>query len=99
MEEAKAMSNEKIINVIETFQRDNPSLSNDKRSADTELQTTVVQLSQRVQYLESLLTEVSKIGGVLKTKTSGAGADPHIAELASKLASIDTTPANSYDSE
>lgn len=80
------MCNEKLITAIEKFQKENSKLP---ASVDNEkeLQSTVVQLSERVQYLESLLTEVSKIGGALKGQ--GGAADPNVQKLAEKLAAID----------
>mmetsp|Transcript_22153 Transcript_22153/g.33725 ORF Transcript_22153/g.33725 Transcript_22153/m.33725 type:complete len:562 (+) Transcript_22153:261-1946(+) len=88
LEEAKAMCNEKLITAIEKFQKENSKLP---ATADNEkeLQSTVVQLSERVQYLESLLTEVSKIGGALKGQ--GGAADLNVQQLAEKLAAIDNT--------
>jgi len=87
LEEARAMSNDKIIKVIETFQKGHSSVGGPTEE-EPELEATVVQLSERVQYLESLLTEVSKIGGALKTSTSNSGGDPNVLELAEKLAAI-----------
>lgn len=85
------MCNEKLVAAIEKFQKENSPATPEPN--EKELQNTVVQLSERVQYLESLLTEVSKIGGALKSTqigTDGSG-DPNVAALAEKLAAIDTT--------
>jgi hypothetical protein len=86
LEEARAMANDKIINVLETFQSNHVQAK--VADSEPELQATVVQLSERVQYLESLLTEVSKIGGALKNQTASSGGDPNVIRLAEKLASI-----------
>jgi hypothetical protein len=80
------MANDKIINVLETFQSNHVQAK--VADSEPELQATVVQLSERVQYLESLLTEVSKIGGALKNQTASSGGDPNVIRLAEKLASI-----------
>ena len=94
LEEARAMSNDKIIKVIETFQKEHsPEVGPPEE--EPELEATVVQLSERVQYLESLLTEVSRIGGALKNTTSNGG-DPNVLELAEKLAAIKAEEEEGY---
>ncbi len=85
------MCNEKLVDAIQRFQKEHSPAAPAQNEKD--LQNTVVQLSERVQYLESLLTEVSKIGGALKSTQTGANGsgDPNVAALADKLAAIDTT--------
>jgi len=82
------MANEPIIKALQTFKERNES--SEAVDNEQELQSTVVQLSERVQYLETLLTEVSKIGGALKSQTRTSGGDPNVIRLAEKLAAIDT---------
>jgi len=89
LEEAKAMANENIINAIEAFQKENALP--DPVDNEEQLQTTVVQLTSRVQYLEGLLGEVSKIGGALKShQTNASTVDPNVLRLAEKLSAIET---------
>ena len=86
MEEATAMSNNNIIREIENFVKEESPGKPLNRESDLEEQVT--KLSQRVKYLEAVLSDVSKIGGSLKTQASAAGGDPNIIKLAEKLASI-----------
>ena len=55
-------------------------------SSDKELKTSVVALSQRVEYLESLLKEVSKIGVALKENPRSNGDE--VERLGEKLAAM-----------
>ena len=84
------MSNGKIIKVLEAFQKKHAPAA-EPEDNESGLQATVFQLSTRVQYLESLLTEVSKIGGALKTQTASTGGDPNVIRLAEKLAAINSS--------
>ena len=82
------MCNEKLIKAIEKFDKENDfqlTVGNEK-----ELQSTVAQLSERVQYLESLLMKVSQLSGALKNQTIASGSDPSVIELAEKLAAIES---------
>lgn len=100
LEEAKAMANEPIIKTIEKYLLQNAPKDDDpKVNKEKELQATITQLSDRVRYLESLLTEVSKIGGALKTQTVTNGGDPNVFKLAEKLATIDTEDGGSVVAE
>lgn len=69
----------KVIDAIENF-RNNREVKDDMKeniidhtksysTTTSQLQTTVSELSERVNFLESLLTEVSKIGDTLKTQS------------------------------
>ncbi len=83
------MSNENIMNAIESFQKENALP--DPVDNEKQLQTTIIQLTARVQYLEGLLSEVSKIGGALKNhQHSTTHGDPNVMRLAEKLAAIET---------
>lgn len=104
LEEAKAVSDVKLIEAIEKFKNNQPHAQKEKetkRSAPTientngngngQLHNTVSELSERVNFLESLLTEVSKIGDTLKTHSHQVGnpEDPDtLQQLGEKLAAM-----------
>ena len=64
----------------------NSSMMPSAAASDKELKTSVVALSERVEYLESLLKEVSKIGVALKQSPNSNGAE--VEKLAEKLAAM-----------
>ena len=82
LEEAKAASDVKVIDSIEQF-RSSRTLGEttkeniverstiiDNTKSTGQLQKSVSELSDRVNFLESLLTEVSKIGDTLKSQST-----------------------------
>lgn len=105
VEEAKTAGNNQIVDEIEKFKNNIPEESKEnKRSIHTEepqtdkngdnLQSTVSELSERVNFLESLLTEVSKIGDTLKTESliaSNSDNPETLKELGEKLSAMRPT--------
>ena len=109
LEEAKAVSDVKLIETIENFKKSRTSNSKEKESkrsttntssiggggstadGNSHLSSTVSELSERVNFLESLLTEVSKIGDTLKTHSNQVANtdDPDtLKQLGEKLAAM-----------
>jgi len=97
LEEARAVSDTKIVELIEQFTSNVPEESKENKSEFSndqtqKLQSTVSQLSERVNFLETLLTQVSKIGDTLKNESKGDDScctDPETLKMiGEKLASI-----------
>jgi len=91
MAEAQAMSNVAIVSLIEKFKAQHDlQETGTSSSSKVKIQSTVTELTERVNYLESLLTEVAQIGTELSTETKdkkgGKGTAVH--KLANRLASI-----------
>lgn len=81
------MGHEKLVDVITKFEESNKNTDGIKSGELSDLKSTIVELNGRVQYLESLLSEVAKIGTALKKQNVG---DSNVMKLAEKLASIET---------
>jgi hypothetical protein len=76
-----------LADTITKFQESNNVTNGSKDGGSSELKSTIVELNGRVQYLESLLCEVAKVGTALKKQNVG---DSNVMKLAEKLASIET---------
>jgi len=98
LEEAKSVNNTAVVKYLEKFQQEKGALKPRQQNyammpgtgaascSEKELKTSVVALSERVEYLESLLKEVSKIGVALKESPNTNGTD--VEKLAEKLAAM-----------
>lgn len=100
LEEAKSVSDVKLIEAIEKFKSNLPEETKENvkdQHQTVHLQTTVSELSQRVNFLETLLTEVSKIGDTLKTQSVPENAqNPEtIKQLGEKLSAMRPAIENS----
>ena len=106
MEEAKAASDVKVIDAIEQFRSsralgettkenivERSMIMDNNKSTTGQLQKTVSELSDRVNFLESLLTEVSKIGDTLKSQSTAEKVQnpDTLKELGEKLSAMKPT--------
>ena len=96
LEEAKAVSDVKLIETIENFKKSRPSNLKEKDSkcytaegstADdsSHLQSTVSELSERVHFLELLLMDVLKIGDTKKTHSKQVGKEEDDLDILKQL--------------
>lgn len=97
LEEAKTASNTKMVQAIEKFikniqaEEEEEKKENVVNNDNLQLHSTVSELSDRVNFLEDLLTEVSKIGDTLKEQNASTdnSQDPEtIKQLGEKLAAM-----------
>lgn len=101
LEDAKTASNVKLIRLLEKFKNKLPDEGKENKPETrnpAQLQSTLSELSERVDFLESLLTEVSKIGDTLKTTGKDRNDDPEtLRELGEKLAAMKAKVGSSRD--
>ena len=101
MEEAKKACNSPLMHLLESFKNQStpedmkenniPEVTNDIEMKNQHLQNSVNELSERVNFLESLLTEVSKIGDSLKSYSMNSFEEENpvaIKELGEKLSAM-----------
>lgn len=81
------MGHKKLVDIITEFEDSNKSITGTKAEDSSQLKSAVNELNGRIQYLETVLAQVAKIGTALKKEKIG---DPNVMKLAEKLASIQT---------
>jgi uncharacterized protein YoxC len=81
------MGHKKLVDIITKFEDCNKSITGTKAEDFNQLKSAFNELNGKVQYLESVLAQVAKIGTALKKENIG---DSNVMKLAEKLASIQT---------
>ena len=96
------MCNHDLVSAIQRFKKDNNLIEEPTTVVSHgELESSVTKLNSRVEYLESLLGDVAKIGNDLKQTVinSSSEQDQKVGQLAEKLSQISPTDNQNDESQ